>query len=510
MQAAPPLQSLVFIPKADKGDYADNYRPLGLPNTCDRLIDLAAYTQFAPSLVGYLHPAQALLNTFREPQANFLTVQQFLDNTDVPGSVLLSDLAKAFERVNPHWIMHVLFALRVPYWVIVYCRHILFGRKVLHKIGARFRPPLSLRTGVDMGRAFSVLLFCIAMDPWYHHVHKIPRVCINIGYMDDNATGGVGLTWLHEAQRLIHKFHSAGFQVLTHSCYLAQPLAHCPPTIACLEDCPPVLHGFPSLWKAYAAIPPCSYVKLCCGSKSITIPSSWIRINDVLSIPAYPRLLTLLHTSPCHCKCKTFLLPNFPLSPQDLLFLDSTPFGCKIAAASATMLGLFLHYRLGPRCPFPFTASSHPPHPLPLRLWTLVLSLPRGSFSWLGAYQPCVLCGCGDNSVQHWLYFCPVPALAGSLLLRTPWKTSSWFLQESFSASRLAQIAGLWVSTRQFVHERSGLPPPSLDLPPATSDTILQLATHLATRSLSHIPLAYRPTHLHLSNPNPLPASCFF
>ena len=114
-------------------------------------------------------------------------------------------------------------------------------------------------------------------------------------------------------------FIQLGFQVLTHSCYLAQPLAHCPPTIACLEDCPPVLHGFPSLWKAYAAIPPCPYVKLCCGSKSITIPSSWIRINDVLSIPAYPRLLTLLHTSPCHCKCKTFLLPNFPLSPQDLL-----------------------------------------------------------------------------------------------------------------------------------------------------------------------------------------------
>ena len=73
MQAAPPLQSLVFIPKADKGDYADNYRPLGLPNTCDRLIDRAAYTQFAPGLVGYLHPAQARLNTFREPQANFLT-----------------------------------------------------------------------------------------------------------------------------------------------------------------------------------------------------------------------------------------------------------------------------------------------------------------------------------------------------------------------------------------------------------------------------------------------------
>ena len=178
----------MFI-QADKGDYADNYRPLGLPNTCDRLIDRTAYSQFAPTLVGYLHPAQALLNTFREPQANFLTVQQFLDS---------------------HWIMYVLFALGTPYWVIIYCRHILFGRKVLHKIGAHCRPPLPLRTGVDMGRAFSVLLFCIAMDPWYHQVHKIPRVCINTGYMDDNATGGHGLGWLHQTQQLIHQFHSAG------------------------------------------------------------------------------------------------------------------------------------------------------------------------------------------------------------------------------------------------------------------------------------------------------------
>ena len=80
-------------------------------------------------------------------------------------SVLLSDLAKAFERVNPHWIMHVLVARATPYWILAYCRHILFGRKVLHKIKSHFRPPLAIHNGVDMGRAFSVLLFCVAMDP---------------------------------------------------------------------------------------------------------------------------------------------------------------------------------------------------------------------------------------------------------------------------------------------------------------------------------------------------------
>ena len=148
----------------------------------DRLVDRAAYTCFCHVLTGTLHPAQALLNLFREPQANYLDVQQFLDDSTSFHGVLLSDLAKAFERVKPHRIIHVLAARGAPYWVICYCRHILFGRKVLHKIGSTFRPPLSIHNGVDMGRAFSVLLFCVAMDPWYYHVHQVPHVLVNKGY----------------------------------------------------------------------------------------------------------------------------------------------------------------------------------------------------------------------------------------------------------------------------------------------------------------------------------------
>ncbi len=171
--------------------------------------------------MGALHPAQALLNLFREPQFNYLEVQNFLDNTLHAHCVLLSDLAKAFGRVNPHWIIRVLVARQAPYWVL---RHILFGRRVLHKIKSTFRPPLAIHSGVDMGRAFSVLLFCVAMDPWYHHVHKIPRVLVNKGYMDDNATGGSGLQWLAPAERLFQSFASAGFLVLSHSCYRVEVL----------------------------------------------------------------------------------------------------------------------------------------------------------------------------------------------------------------------------------------------------------------------------------------------
>ena len=121
--ASPPLQSLVFIPKADQGEYADNYRPLGLPNTCDRILDRSIYSPFSHCLLGALHPAQALLNLFREPQFNYLDIQHFLDNAMHLHSVLLSDLAKAFERVNSHWIMHVLVARATPYWILAYCRH---------------------------------------------------------------------------------------------------------------------------------------------------------------------------------------------------------------------------------------------------------------------------------------------------------------------------------------------------------------------------------------------------
>ena len=58
LHAPAPVQALVFIPKADAGSYADNFRPLGLPNTADRIIDQAVYVQMYSALRGSLHPSQ--------------------------------------------------------------------------------------------------------------------------------------------------------------------------------------------------------------------------------------------------------------------------------------------------------------------------------------------------------------------------------------------------------------------------------------------------------------------
>ena len=65
---APPTQVGVWIPKAKQGPTADFFRPLGMPDTLDRLQDGAAAAILFRITRRSFHPAQTLLNSFREPQ----------------------------------------------------------------------------------------------------------------------------------------------------------------------------------------------------------------------------------------------------------------------------------------------------------------------------------------------------------------------------------------------------------------------------------------------------------
>ena len=70
-------------------------------------------------------------------------------------------------------------------------------------------------------------------------------------------------------------------------------------------------------------------------------------------------------------------------------------------------------------------------------------------------------------------------------------------------------IGALWVGTRQFVHERSGLPPPSLVSPSFTFDDLVRTTQHLLDRVYSLIPLAFRPAHIAPLAPPPTIQGCF-
>ena len=104
-----------------------------------------------------------------------------------------------------------------------------------------------------------------------------------------------------------------------------------------------VTQGHHSLLAALCHSPLAPVVRLRCGNRAVTLPSHLLLIGDTVECPSHPLLLAYLHTAECKCKCKTFLLSNSALSPTQLEFLDSTPFGVKIVKPNATMLGLHLH-----------------------------------------------------------------------------------------------------------------------------------------------------------------------
>ena len=211
-QADHPLQALVFIPKADKGAYADNYRPLDMPDTCDRIIDSAIYAVLAESFKESLHPAQALLNHFKEPQANYAQMQHYLELKDAQYTVMLSDFAKAFERVNPWWVLQCLAARAAPAWIKAYVIHLMFGRRTQHKVQGFLLEPISIHQGLAMGRATSVVLFCLALDPLIWALHDISSFIRLTAYMDDNSAASKGLHWVERHKELSNQRTARGYK----------------------------------------------------------------------------------------------------------------------------------------------------------------------------------------------------------------------------------------------------------------------------------------------------------
>ncbi|CAE7228782.1 unnamed protein product, partial [Symbiodinium microadriaticum] len=125
--APPPTQALTFIPKADSGNFADNFRPLDMPDTAARIIDSAVFSKLMQSFCPILHQSQALVSSMKEAPANYLAIQDALWEQGSGAVALLTDMAKAFERVNPGWLLHVLRRLLAPQWVCQYVVHLLYG-----------------------------------------------------------------------------------------------------------------------------------------------------------------------------------------------------------------------------------------------------------------------------------------------------------------------------------------------------------------------------------------------
>ena len=106
----------------------------------------------------------------------------------------------------------------------MYTRHILLFRRCRHKVQGKLLPSKMIVTGVDMGRSFSVLLFCVAMDPVLTYLNRIPGMLAVQGYVDDTTMVGdttAGMQWLSDAWNICTRLRSAGIQIDEHHCWKA-------------------------------------------------------------------------------------------------------------------------------------------------------------------------------------------------------------------------------------------------------------------------------------------------
>ena len=378
-QEEPPSQVLVWIPKATAGPTGDYFRPLGMPNTSHRVLDGALSALVVTHCSQHLHPSQSMLNNFHEPQKAVLSIQQDLDG-DGPKAALFIDMAKAFEKVNPHWAIDVMLARGCPVWLVQYAMYLFTGRRVLHKVGGQLLPPRIIRQGVDMGRAFSVFMFCLAMDPVYWHLNKIPDIVNVKGYVDDcTAVGHCGhdLAWLLPVRRLFTDLHTAGFQIVEHSFWIAVPAntsEHGYPPVGRRKLLPSSIvqrldyaPGHPTCLAALLSHRPRAALKwppliIARNEHYYCLSSAQAQsLAEHGTTEQHSRSVFSLAVSRCKCKATTAILTNIPPRQAHIITLEQSTFGLASLVPDTIQLGLVVRGRFRPSTDLDLQPQIGPP-----------------------------------------------------------------------------------------------------------------------------------------------------
>ena len=347
---SPPVSVQAWIPKAKLGPTADYFRPLGMPSTFERVVDGTIASVMARIVSPHLHPSQVVLNDFREPQSGVHNIQSALDNSS--SAIALSlDLSKAFERINPWWILRILAIRGAPYWIVKYTRYILFNRRSKQKVQGRLLPAKVIVTGVDMGRSFSMLLFCIAMDPVLHYLNKIPGVIAVQGYVDDTTLVGDDVDqfqWLGVVGSLCKDLESAGIMVEPHRCWRVE-WVNAPICTSTKIDVGHPLEwilktkGTSTLTQAIQRAGLAGIKHGClaiCRERTYCVISR-TQVTNFLNCGSLESLSDLIDI-PCQCNNKCGILTNSILCPSLFAALDKGHWGMHLLRDSLPALGLHL------------------------------------------------------------------------------------------------------------------------------------------------------------------------
>ena len=322
----PIAQLLTCIGKANAGVHDDNWRPLSVPTTYNRLLTGGVTDWITTEWKDAIDPNQSMVGDFKEAHANYCTAQNLFNNdaTNNPGgngdadflSVLLTDLVKAFELLNPKRICAILRARNAPPWLQAIVNAFTGKCCAVAKIMGRLLKAVFVNIGVDMGNALAPWIFCLALDPIVRYSNRIPRVINMKAYMDDTNTTGKGRQWLLRTQAMWEAMYNAGLHIAKHTCMNIK------------------IDGTLEQGASLSCIIRTASTR-CGPAAQVEIAGETIPLHNTTnadgSVKAW--LIRRALAQPCICKgVKSKLLLQRPPSDWILEQIDNTTYGCRIIA----------------------------------------------------------------------------------------------------------------------------------------------------------------------------------
>ena len=346
-------QLLVFIPKKDEARTADGLRPLCLPTTLIRLISAVINDAVSGPIGKVMHQGQALVGNCREPTKNYIAMQHFLDTGEFEAAdrpineqdlidsglltadelqspeissdtrvAILADINKAFERVDPGWIISILQTWQVPTWVVWIATFLMTGRQVRFSIGRVLLGVMKVAQGIDMGAGASPFFFNLGLDPILCIISAIKEVRVTAAYMDDLAVGA-NLDALNKVQKILGIAEKGlGLKMDQHNCA----------RITCQHACTSG-NSIKQSFNAHSC-------RECANKSSINTDQGLANTNNIVTEGYCRKSWSTPYT--CNCQCKLNVIPHRALTIKEWGIADATPWGARVVKESGVYLGLYL------------------------------------------------------------------------------------------------------------------------------------------------------------------------
>jgi exonuclease III len=108
-------------------------------------------------------------------------------------SLMLLDLKGAFDRVNHRWLLHTLWEMQLPRWLLQWVDSFVAERTGSLFFDDETSPPYNIAAGVPQGSPLSPILFILFITPLYRKLATI-RNAIIVGFADDTNIVAVAKT----------------------------------------------------------------------------------------------------------------------------------------------------------------------------------------------------------------------------------------------------------------------------------------------------------------------------